>query len=249
MRKVSTINISFGLVNIPAGMYPCHKEAKVEFNLFSECHNAPVRYKKVCQTCGGEVVSPKKGVKIDKENAIVFSEDELKNLPQTTQLTMFVPITAVSPLQFRGEDYYLAPEEGAERAFSLFAQLLATLGIGLLMKTTIRGKERLCFIRSVEGSTVLSFLYFPEEIRPAPPSPSVAVSQKEMETAIALLKALIEEKVPWEKIKNETAEAIKNLISNKTVVPPPPSPPKEEEFLMALNELVKKKKAVQTFWR
>jgi DNA end-binding protein Ku len=146
----------------------------------------------------------------------------------------------------RGEDYYLAPEEGGEKAFTLIFKICEQLGLGLLLKQVIREKERLIFIRVVGGAVVLSYLYFPEEIRSPPSLPAVQLNQKEMELAIDLIKQLIEE-IDWKEIKNETAIWLKQLIEVKLQGIPIEAKPKvevkeEQGLLEALQVMVQKRK-------
>jgi len=246
-RKTGSITISFGLVHLKAGLYPAHKEANQDFHLYSECHHKPVRYVKVCEECQQPVQAPKKGLVISKnEPPVIFEEQELENAPTPTTFLKFVPVGSISPLMLRGEDYYLAPEEGGEKAFTLIFRICEQLGLGLLLKQVIRGKERLIFIRVLNGTVVLSYLWYPEEIRSPPQLPQVQLNEKEVELAVELIKQLIEE-IDWREIKNETAIWLKQLIEAKLQGMPVEVKPKVEvketaDLLQALQIAVQQKK-------
>jgi DNA end-binding protein Ku len=254
-RKVDTLTISFGLVCFDVGMYPVHKENQdTSFKLFSECHGKPVRYLKVCEECKQEVHSPKKGVIISKAAPVLLEDNEIEKLPSPSTFLKFIPISSISPLLLRGEDYYLAPEKGAEKIFHLIFGICQQLGIGILMKQMVRGKERLIFIRTVDGRVVASYLYYQEEMREAPEIPplQVKIDEKEMKLAVELIKQLIEEPNLAE-IKNETAEAIRRLVEAKMRGAAPEVERKEEvrEVIDLLKALeiqlqMKKKKEVKT---
>ena len=56
MRPLWKGAISFGLVNIPVGLYSATKSTeKVKFNLLRDSDHSPIRYKRIAETDGTEV--------------------------------------------------------------------------------------------------------------------------------------------------------------------------------------------------
>ena len=50
-------SLSFGLVNVPVGLYPATKDKSIHFNQFEEGTSDRIRYKKVNERTGDEVES------------------------------------------------------------------------------------------------------------------------------------------------------------------------------------------------
>ena len=52
MRSIWSGVISFGLVNIPVGMYPATKENQVSFHLLHKKDCGRIKNQRVCSECG-----------------------------------------------------------------------------------------------------------------------------------------------------------------------------------------------------
>ena len=78
-RAMSTVNIRFGMINIPVKLHKANKDGDVHFkNVHAVCHS-PLKQKKWCEACNREVLSTElnKGFVLAKDKIIEFSEIEL----------------------------------------------------------------------------------------------------------------------------------------------------------------------------
>ena len=63
------------------------------------------------------------------------------------------------------KSYYLAPDERAEKPYTLLIRALEKKGLTAIANITIRKKEQLCALRPKDGALMLETLYYPDEIR------------------------------------------------------------------------------------
>jgi DNA end-binding protein Ku len=75
-----------------------------------------------------------------------------------------IPIKQVDPVYFDGA-YYLAPDEGGEKAYRLLAEAMEKSARVALAEMVSHGKERLVLIRSAKGGLVLQVMFYADEIR------------------------------------------------------------------------------------
>jgi DNA end-binding protein Ku len=67
--------LSFGLVNVPIGVYPATQDKSIHFNQFEEGTSDRIRYKKVNERTGKEVESGKivKGVDLGGGEFVILT--------------------------------------------------------------------------------------------------------------------------------------------------------------------------------
>jgi DNA end-binding protein Ku len=80
-------------------------------------------------------------------------------------ITDFVPYEDIDPIYF-AKTYYVGPEEGGERVYSLLARAMEESGLAAVAKFVMRDREHLGALRVREGVITLEQLYFADEIRP-----------------------------------------------------------------------------------
>ena len=71
--------LSFGLVNVPVGLYPATQDKAIHFNQLEEGTSDRIRYKKVNERTGKEVESGKivKGFDLGGGEYVILTDDEL----------------------------------------------------------------------------------------------------------------------------------------------------------------------------
>jgi DNA end-binding protein Ku len=98
----------------------------------------------------------------------MFSADELKALEDTTShaidIGQFVPLQTVDPVYFDGT-YYLAPDKGGAKPYSLLAAALRKTGQCALGRWVSRGKEHVVAIRPMGDGLAMHQLHFKAEVR------------------------------------------------------------------------------------
>ena len=107
-------SISFGLVNIPVGVYAATKNAEFSFNQLCE-NGHRIRYKKWCPVEEQEVVYSeiKNGYEIAKDQYVVLEKRDLETIKLKTTNTIdikeFVDEKELDPIMI-GKSYFIAPD-------------------------------------------------------------------------------------------------------------------------------------------
>ncbi|MEM5773073.1 MAG: Ku protein [Candidatus Aenigmatarchaeota archaeon] len=223
-RAIFTGAISFGLVHIPVKIYTATETKEIEFhNLCPECLS-PLEYKRWCPKCQKEVAwqDVKKGFKISKERWVILEKEEIEKLklPSTKALEIqsFIDVSQIDPIFFQ-KAYYVVPEEGGEKPYSLLVEALRLANKAAIGKVVLKNKEYLVCLRPFKKGLVMHLLYFLREIKEIEELPElknlVVVSKEELELAKALISKLTEEEFDASKFKDEYTEKLKELIKAK----------------------------------
>jgi len=170
-RTVWKGSLSFGLVNVPVGLYPATEDRTIHFHQFQEGTADRIRLRKVNERTGDEVTTAQivKGYDLGNGESVLVEPDELDALaPQRSrslEISDFVDLADIDPIYFRST-YYLAPaDDGALRAYRLLSRAMEESGKAAIAPLVMRGKEYLCVVRAHDGVLVLETLYFDDEIR------------------------------------------------------------------------------------
>ena len=163
--------LSFGLVNIPVGLYPATSDKSIHFNQFEEGTSDRIRYKKVNERTGEEVPQDRivRGFDLGGGEYVVLSEEELETAEpkksRQVEISDFVEQADIDPVYFRSS-YYLAPEgAGADKAYALLRKAMADAGKVAIATLVMRNKEYLVAIRPEDDSLALHTMYFADEVR------------------------------------------------------------------------------------
>lgn len=217
-------SISFGLVNIPIKLHTATEDKDIKLRtLHNKCH-APIKYEKICSVCEEEVKPEDivKAYEYTKGKFVVLDQDELEKLrkeneEKAVEIIDFVKIQEIDPIYF-DRSYYMSPNEGGGKAYSLLRKALQESQKVGLAKIIIRSKEQLAVIRVYENTLVMETIHYPDEVRKAGDVPNVPsgdkVSQKELDTAILLIDQLTSRFEP-EKYTDNYRTALLELIESK----------------------------------
>src|SRR5690625_1195253 len=216
--------ISFGLVNIPVKMHAATENKDVKLRqLHKECQT-PVKYEKVCPVCEREVENEEivKAYEYAKDKFVILDEDELEALrneqtDKAVEIIDFVKLTEIDPIYFE-KSYYLSPNEGGSKAYSLLRTALEETGKIGVAKIMIRSKEQLAVIRIYENTLVVETIHYPDEVRAVKDVPNVPekgeVVDKELKTAKLLIDQLTTTFDP-NKYTDEYRNALLDLIEER----------------------------------
>ncbi len=170
-RSIASLTISFGLVAIPVKLYSAAVSGeRISFNLLRQKDGSRVKQQYIAVNDGKPVERSEmtKGYEFAKDQYVMFSAEELKALEEETShsidITEFVPIESIDPLYFAGT-YYLAPDKGGTKPYSLLAKALADAKQCAVGRWTSRGKEHIVVVRPMEGGLAMHQLYFKSEVR------------------------------------------------------------------------------------
>jgi DNA end-binding protein Ku len=204
-RSIWSGFLSFGLVNVPVGLYPATADQTIHFNQLHKGTSHRIRYKKVDEVTGDEVATQDivNGFPLGGGEYVVVTRDELKEAApgksETIEISDFVDLGEIDPVHFR-QTYYLAPRgKGADRAYALLRQAMDETGKIGVATMVLRDKEHLVAVRPGDDVLILETMYFADEIR----SPSeeletlpqdASFQGRELEVAKRLVESLT---VPW----------------------------------------------------
>ncbi|MGA2825133.1 MAG: Ku protein [Streptosporangiaceae bacterium] len=170
-RSIWTGALAFGLVNIPVGLYAATEDRTVHFNQFQKGTSDRIRYKRVNERTGEEVNYRDivKGREVDDDTYVLLTDDELESVEpgrtRTIDITDFVDLAEVDPINFQ-RTYYLAPRgDGADRSYELLYQAMAETNRAGIATFVMRSKEYLVAVRPQREVLALETMYFADEIR------------------------------------------------------------------------------------
>jgi DNA end-binding protein Ku len=170
-RSIASLTISFGLVAIPVKLYSATVSSeRISFNLLRAKDGSRVKQQYIAVNDGKIVERSEmtKGYEFAKDQYVIFSPQELKELEDATSQSIdigqFVPLESVDPVYFAGT-YYLAPDKGGAKPYSLLSSALKKSKQCAVGRWTSRGKEHVVVIRPLDGGLAMHQLHFQAEVR------------------------------------------------------------------------------------
>ncbi len=170
-RTIWKGSLSFGLVNVPVGVYPATQDKSIHFNQFERGTSDRIRYKKVNERTGDEVESGNivKGFDLGGGDYVMLTDDELAaaepERSRQIEITDFVDLDEIDPVFYR-TTYYLAPEgNGSDKPYALLRRAMKEsrkVGIATMV---MRNKEYLVAIRPEGDVLALETMFFADEVR------------------------------------------------------------------------------------
>lgn len=223
MRTIWKGSISFGLVNIPVGLYSATRAAnQVKFRMLRKSDHSPIRYKRVAETDEKEVAWEDivKGYEHEKGEFVVLSEKDFERVKiestQTVDIKEFVKLEEIDPIFF-DEPYYLAPEKGGDKAYTLLRDALEKSGKVGIAKVVIKTREHLAAVKPKGKALVLELMHFADELVDSNelklPSDG-KVGAKELKMAESLIEGMSGKWEP-ESYTDEYREAVMKVIDEK----------------------------------
>ena len=242
--------LSFGLVNIPVGLYPATSDKSIHFNQFEEGTSDRIRYKKVNERTGNEVSQDRivRGFDLGGGEYVILSDEELEQAEpkksRQIEISDFVGLADIDPVYFRSS-YYLAPEgAGADKAYALLRQAMAEAGRIGIATLVMRNKEYLVAIRPEDDALALHTMYFSDEVRAPGREFSVPETEDVTDRELSMAQLLIESmESDWdpERYHDTHREKVEALIEEKrsgheiVIQEEPEAPAKVVDLMEALN--------------
>ena len=242
--------LSFGLVNIPVGLYPATSDKSIHFNQFEDGTSDRIRYKKVNERTGKEVPQDRivRGFDLGGGEYVILSDEELEQAEpkksRQIEISDFVGLADIDPVYFRSS-YYLAPEgAGADKAYALLRQAMAEAGRIGIATLVMRNKEYLVAIRPEDDALALHTMYFSDEVRAPGREFSVPDTEDVTDRELSMAQLLIESmESDWdpERYHDTHREKVESLIEEKrsgheiVIQEEPEAPAKVVDLMEALN--------------
>ena len=171
-RAIWSGSISFGLVNVPVRMFSAIDENDLRFHLIHEPDSSRIGYQKICKNEEKPVPDDEivKAFEFEKDEYVVLTDEDFEAAKsegvKSIEISDFVPYEEIDPIYFE-RTYYLGPQEGGEKAYSLLREAMERTKLAAIGKYVMRERQHLGCLRVREGTLTLERLYFHDEIRPA----------------------------------------------------------------------------------
>lgn len=222
MRAIWKGSISFGLVNIPIALYPATRKEDLKFRLLRSSDHSPVNYKRVAEKDGKEVPWDQivKGFEYEKGKFVVLGEKDFQRVDleamQTVDIQDFVDVAEIDPMYFY-KPYYLEPQKGGDKAYTLLREALAEGKKVGIAKVVIKTRQYLAGVKALKHALVLELMHFAEELSDAEKlnvPKTLETGKREKEMANALVKSMSAKWDP-ERYHDDYREALMEVIEEK----------------------------------
>jgi DNA end-binding protein Ku len=220
-RSIWSGSISFGLVNVPVRLYSAIQEHKLQFHFVHEKDSSPIGYQKICKKENTPVPDDEivKAFEFEKGEYVFMEEEDFAAAKvegyKSIDIVDFVPYEDIDPIFF-AKTYYLGPDRGAEKVYSLLVKAMADSELAGIAKFVMRDQQHLGALRIRDGVIMLEQLYFVDEIRPVDEikASRARVSREELQMAERLIESWTTEWKP-EKYKDTYRDELGAIIKAK----------------------------------
>lgn len=223
-RPIASGNVSFGLVSIPVKLYSTVENSNaIRFNWLDAKHRVRLKQQYI-STKDGRVVPREeriKGYEFAKGQYVTFSEEELNGLSEkaspTIEIAEFIPLTQIDPLYYE-KAYFLAPESGAKKAYTLLAQAMLATSRCAVARYAARGKMYIVLLRPLDGGIVMQQLHYNDEIRTfeeVPRGEDIEIKKGELDLAIQLIEQIASDNFDADDYEDEVRHRIRAAIQQK----------------------------------
>lgn len=220
MRPIWNGMLSFGLVNIPIGLYPATDDQDLQMHLLHKEDHGRIKNQRVC-TVDNKPVEYKdlvKGYEYEKGKFVELTDEDLDKVKVegTDRIVIddFVQGDEIDP-KFFEKPYFLLPGKKSDAPYALLREALKESGKVGIARIVIRTRERLAAVR-VDGPVImLDTMHFADELRSVEtPAAQEKVGAKEMAMAKMLIDAMTTKFDP-EKYHDTYREAMLEMIEEK----------------------------------
>jgi DNA end-binding protein Ku len=159
-----------------------------------------------------------KGYEVAKDQFVVLAPEEIAAVrPRTStelEITEFVKVEEIDPIYY-DTSYYVVPETGGEKAYTLLFATLKTTGHAGMGSLAMHGREHTVFLRAGREALVLHSMFYENEVgKAAYRVDGDEPNGKELQLAQMLVGAL-EAKFQPEKWKDSYEARLQALLSSR----------------------------------
>jgi DNA end-binding protein Ku len=255
-RAIWSGTISFGLLNVPIKLYSAVARRGISLREIRESDGARIKHRRVAEGTDEEVpygeivkafeITPDQYVPLSKDEMAAFAPEKTRAI----EVQDFVDLDQIDPIYF-DSPYYLAPAEGAGKAYSLLAEAMEESGKVAIARFVFRNKEHLAALRAGDGVLTLTTMRFADEVVPPSdledvlPEGKQKVAKREVEMAEQLIDSLTTEFDPSayrDEYREQLLALIERKAEGKDVLTAPeaeePEPTKAPDLMAALEESI-----------
>lgn len=235
-------SISFGLVEIPVGLYSAETGDELKLHMLDKRDHAPIGYTRINKTTGEPVEWEQivKGYELDDGRVVVLTDEELKSAnpeaTETVDIVQFVDGREIDTVYYE-RPYYLAPLSRGGKAYALLRETLRQSGKVGIARVVIRTRQYVAALVVRGSALVLNLLRYPHDLRdpaeldlPAEGAKVAGVSDKELELASRLVEGMVAHFDPGQ-FRDDYREDLLALIQRKAdtgVAEPSKAKPREK---------------------
>jgi len=255
MRAIGSLNLKFGLVNIPLRVNSFLDYQGISFRqLCPYCKN-PINYLRVCKNCKKEIPYNEllNGFQLSKNNIIIVDKEKINNLNLETRIVAIVDRDKEP--EFLTEKCYLLTPDKVRKPYFLLREILIKLNKEIVVEFALRKQLHLGIIKpiTINGITYLMLkqILYADKIKDIEPLKEEQIDEKELELGLKLFEMIHSslEKVNFLELKDRRKELLEKVLKGEIEVEIPKEAIGEaksmlEEIKKSLEVMKKEKKEV-----
>lgn len=224
-------HLIFGMVSFPIRLFSAARSETISFNLLHKDDHSRIRQVTYCQAEDKPIQRSEtvKGYEYEKDHYVVIDDEDIRKVAPRTAKVMeileFVKADQVDPIYLESS-YYIAPDEGGEKAYALLFTALRDSGYYGVAKVAMHNREHIIVLRPGAKGILSHTMYYQDEIRQVEEFRTDTSLVKEKELAMAkMLISSLEENFEPQKYHDTYRDNLKKMIEDKIegrkVVEPP----------------------------
>ena len=214
-------HLIFGMVSFPIRLFSAARSETINFNMLHKDDHSRIREVTYCQLEDKPISRSEtvKGYEYEKDHYVVIDDEDIKKVAPRTAKVMeileFVKADQVDPIYLESS-YYVAPDEGGEKAYALLFTALKDSGFYGVAKVAMHNREHIIVLRPGAKGILSHTMYFQDEIRQVEEFRTDTSLVKEKELAMAkMLISSLEENFEPQKYHDSYRENLKKMIEDK----------------------------------
>jgi DNA end-binding protein Ku len=214
-------HLIFGMVSFPIRLFSAARSETISFNILHKDDHSRIKQITYCQLEDKPIPRSEtvKGYEYEKDHYVVIDDEDIKKVAPRTAKVMeileFVKADQVDPVYLESS-YYVAPDEGGEKAYALLFTALKDSGYYGVAKVAMHNREHIIVLRPGAKGILSHTMYFQDEIRQVEEFRTDTSLVKEKELAMAkMLISSLEENFEPQKYHDSYRENLKKMIEDK----------------------------------
>jgi DNA end-binding protein Ku len=214
-------HLIFGMVSFPIRLFSAARSETISFNMLHKDDHSRIRQVTYCQAEDKPISRAEtvKGYEYEKDHYVVIDDEDIRKVAPRTAKVMeileFVKADQVDPIYLESS-YYVAPDEGGEKAYALLFTALKDSGYYGVAKVAMHNREHIIVLRPGAKGILSHTMYYQDEIRQVEEFRTDTSLVKEKELAMAkMLISSLEENFEPQKYHDSYRDNLKKMIEDK----------------------------------
>ena len=214
-------HLIFGMVSFPIRLFSAARSETISFNMLHKDDHSRIKQMTYCQLEDKPIPRSEtvKGYEYEKDHYVVIDDEDIKKVAPRTAKVMeileFVKADQVDPIYLESS-YYVAPDEGGEKAYALLFTALKDFGYYGVAKVAMHNREHIIVLRPGAKGILSHTMYYQDEIRQVEEFRTDTSLVKEKELAMAkMLISSLEENFEPQKYHDSYRDNLKKMIEDK----------------------------------